>query len=175
MDSTRRDLDWAARNPRGRGPAVIQIPDFEVSVNGRVSSESYNAHSGERTKFFTVVPGQGLAFAVGITVAAPGRVTGLWLGIWPAAFCASSGGPVGMDPILHRTPATQLAGQHNFEFGWTVPADLEPGTSLSFGFALNGSLPGRTGGGPERLVEAAIAGPLARINVKLPALTERGP
>jgi hypothetical protein len=66
-----------------------------------------------------------------------------------------------MDPVLHHTAATLVAGDHTFDFGWTVPADLGFEPHRSFGLALNGLLPRRHVGAPDRLTDATIAGPIA--------------
>ena len=161
MTTTPGDQDQADPNPTGRGPGRVRQPDFEVSVNGRPPSDWFNEHSHEHSKSFTITPGESLAISVRMTVPTPGQVTGLWLGIWPGVLSGSKAGPIGMDPILHHTSATMPAGDHTFEFGWTVPADLEFGPDLWFGFHVIGLMPGRTGGRPKQLIEATIAGPIA--------------
>ena len=65
--------DAAARNPTGRGPAMVRKPDFEVSVNGRPPSDWYNARSDEHSKSFTIAPGESLAISVRMTFPAPDR------------------------------------------------------------------------------------------------------
>ena len=161
MSTTPGGQDRADPNPTGRGPGRVRQPDFDVAVNGRPPSDWFNERSHEHSKSFTITPGESLAISVRMTVAAPGQVTDLWLGLWHAVLSGSRSGPIGMDPVLHHTSATLPAGDHSFEFGWTVPADVEFAPNLWFGFHMNGLLRGRTGGSPERLIEATIAGPIA--------------
>lgn len=130
-------------------------------LTGVSHQTGYNERADEHSDSFTITPGEALTIRVQMTVPAPGRVTGLWLGIWHGVLSGSRSGPIGMDPVLHHASATLPAGDHVFDFGWTVPVDFEFGPRLWFGFHMNGLLPGRTGGGPERLIGATISGPIA--------------
>jgi hypothetical protein len=135
-------------------PANIRPLPVTASVNGQGPSQN-----------FTVTPGEHLTIMVEVTVPVDYRITRMWIGVSRGRFGASHAAPIGMQPILKQIRNALTPGRHVFQLSWMVPAELRPSTSLWLAAAWVGVAPEIKAGSPRRLAGAAVAGPIAKLQV----------